>query len=122
MQEKILSKKFIPLIEVKELLKERSKEGELTYEQGLTLKYADKFAKLPKVKTEKLLGELKKIDGVNDALAIKLVDILPMEKEVLDLMIARELKISEENRLKILDLIKKSFSEKKESKESKKKK
>ena len=113
MKEKILDKKFIPLIQVKELLKERSKEGELTYEQSLTLKYADRFSKLPRVKSQKLLAELKGIEGVDEKLAIKLVDILPMEKEILDLLISKELKISDDDKKKILSVISSAFAEKK---------
>ena len=121
MDEKVLSSKPIPLIKVKEMLKELAKEGELTYEQTLTLKYADKFAKLPRTKVEKLIEELKKTDGMTEDLAIKTVDLLPQTEEVLALIIGKNAKISDEDMKKIVNLVK-SYYTAKDVKASKKKK
>jgi len=121
MDEKVLSSKPIPLVKVKEMLKELSKEGELTYEQSLTLKYADKFSKLSISKTEKLIEELKKTDGLTEELAIKIVDLLPQNEEVLGLIIGKNTKISDEDLQKIIKLVT-SYYTKKDEKSSKKKK
>jgi DNA-directed RNA polymerase subunit F len=116
MNEKVLSVNPIPLVKVKEILKGLSKEGELTYEQNLTLKYAEKFAKLPRTKAEKLMEELMKIEGMTNALAIKLVDLLPQSEEVLSLVIGKQAKISDENQRKILELIKGHYTKEKKKK------
>jgi len=113
MNEKVLSVKPIPLVKVKDLLKELSKEGELTYEQSLTLKYVDKFSKLPRTKAEKLIEELMKFEGMNEETAIKITDLLPQNDEVLSLVIGKNAKVSEEDKPKLLKLIK-SFFEAKE--------
>jgi DNA-directed RNA polymerase subunit F len=120
MEEKVLEKKPIPLVEVKELLKERAKEGDLTYEQELTLKYAEKFSKLPKSKAEKLMQELKKIEGLPEEFKIKIVDILPEEKEVLELLAPKDFKLTEELTEKLLDLLQKFQPKKKETTKKKK--
>ncbi len=119
MEEKVLSSKPIPLIKVKEMLKELSKEGELTYEQSLTLKYADKFSKIPRTKTEKLIEELMKFDEMTEELAIKTADILPQNEEVVSLIIAKKAKISDEDTKNIVKLVKKYYT--KDEKSSKKK-
>lgn len=122
MEEKLLDKKIIPLAEVKELLRERAKEGELTYEQGLTLKYAEKFSHLTKAKAEKLLEELRKIDGMNEETAIRLVDILPDSKELLLLALPKGSKIHVEKHDEIIKLIKKYYDRSQVVKAKKKKK
>ncbi|PIN98857.1 MAG: DNA-directed RNA polymerase subunit F [Candidatus Diapherotrites archaeon CG10_big_fil_rev_8_21_14_0_10_31_34] len=121
MDEKVLSSKQIPLIKVKEMLKELAKEGELTYEQTLTLKYADKFSKIPRTKVDKLIEELMKIDGITDDLAIKIADLLPQNEEILGLIIGKNAKISNDELTKIVKLVK-SFYIPEDEKSSKKKK
>lgn len=121
MDEKVLSSKQIPLIKVKEMLKELAKEGELTYEQTLTLKYADKFSKLPRTKVDKLIEELMKLDGFTEDLAIKTADLLPQNTEILSLIIGKNPKISDADLEKIVKLIK-SFYTAEDEKSSKKKK
>lgn len=106
--EKILDKKPLPLAKVKELVKERVKDAEApTYEQDMTLKYAGKFSKLSRAKAEKLVEELQKIDGMDEWIAVKIADVAPQEKTVLELVLAKKYNFSEENIQNILDLIKK---------------
>ena len=107
LEQKIIESKPISLVELKELLKERSKAGELTYEQNLTLKYASKYAKLSKAQTNKLINELNAVEGMNEELGIKIVDILPAELEVLELLIPKNSAVKKEQFQPILDLVKK---------------
>ena len=52
------NKKFIPLSEVKNILKKVEKERkELTYEQRIALEHANKFAKLQSQKTKDLIND-----------------------------------------------------------------
>ncbi len=105
--EKTLEEKPITMQEVKELLKERKKEKDLTYEQDLTLKYASTFTKLPKAKTQKLLEELKKLETLPEELAIKLVDLMPTKEEVIKIIPGKKDEVSEEDLKAALELIKK---------------
>jgi len=116
LEQKIIESKPITLVEVKELLKERGKLGELTYEQNLTQKYASKFAKLSKAQAAKLLNELNNIPGMADELAIKIVDILPTDLEILELLIPKNSSIKKDSFQPIIDLVKK-FAADSETKE-----
>lgn len=104
---KIISNKAVPLFEVKEILAERNEKGELTYEQNLTYGYSKKFSKISKSKGAKLLDELKNIEGIDEKLAVKLVDILPKDLEDLNLVIPKGIKIEEDKLQEILKTIKK---------------
>ncbi|MBU2100867.1 RNA polymerase Rpb4 family protein [Candidatus Micrarchaeota archaeon] len=106
MDEKVLSVNPVPLVKVKEMLKEIAKEGELTYEQTLTLKYADKFSKITRAKAEKLIEDLMKIEGMTEEIAIKITDLLPQNEEILSLIISKKVKISDEDMKKIIKTVK----------------
>jgi len=93
--------------EVKELLKERKKEKELTYEQEQAYKYASTFAKLTKKQREKLFAELIQIDSITDELAIKIVDIMPAEIEIMKLIPGKEDEVKEDDLEKAFELVKK---------------
>lgn len=69
----------VPLFEVKEILAERNKEGELTYEQQQAFDYSKKFAKVTPAKSSKLLEELKAIDGLDEDFITKAIDIMPSD-------------------------------------------
>ncbi len=104
---KINSKEPIALFELKELLSERSKEGELTFEQQAALDYSKKFSPLTKSKSEKLLNELKKIDGVSLDLIVKIVDLLPQTDEELQLILSKGTSLNEFQSKNILQLTQK---------------
>ncbi len=106
--EKILKRKPVTLAEAKDLVKERLKTVDApTYEQDMTMQYVDKFAKLTKAKAEKLTEDLQKIEGVDHWLAAKIADLLPQEKPVLELLLTKKYKLSEESTQSILETVKK---------------
>ena len=106
--EKILSRRPVSLAKVKELVKERVKGVESpTYEQDMTLKYVGKFSKLSRAKAEKLVEELQKIEGVEEELAVKIADVLPQEKIMLELLLAKKYSLSDDAIQVILDAVKK---------------
>ena len=86
---KIVSTRNVTLVDVKETLTERNKEGELRYEQQQAFDYSKKFAKLTPAKAEKLLKELKEIEGLDEDFITKTVDILPQTIEVARLISAK---------------------------------
>ncbi|MBU0662791.1 MAG: RNA polymerase Rpb4 family protein [Candidatus Diapherotrites archaeon] len=105
---KINSSTDIPLYEVKELLKVRAEvEGEPTYEQGLTTEYVKKFSRLSKAKGEKIIKDLKAINGMTPEFAIKIADTLPDELDRLKLLVPKDVPIDDAALESILAIIKK---------------
>jgi len=84
---KIVSQEEVPLFTVKEVLSERNKDGELTYEQQQAFDYSKKFAKVTPAKGTKLLEQLKKVEGLDEKLVVKLIDILPSDEETMQLVL-----------------------------------
>ena len=110
--EEFISRKPATLVEVKELLKARKKEKELTYEQEQTYKYASAFAKITLKQREKLFSELVKLDTVSDVLAVKIIDLMPGEIEAIKLIPDKSEGASEENLAKALEIIRKYIKKK----------
>ncbi|PIU21252.1 MAG: hypothetical protein COT15_03195 [Candidatus Diapherotrites archaeon CG08_land_8_20_14_0_20_34_12] len=106
--EKILEEKFVCLPQVKELLKDRKVEDkEPTYEQAGSTKYVKQFAKVTDKQAEKLMEELMKLEGMTQELAVKVVDLLPKDKEIVKAMMKKGETISDDNVTKILELTEK---------------
>lgn len=101
--EKILEQRPASLKEVEELLAERKKEKELTYEQDLTLKYAKKFSKLTTAKYKKIVKDLSSVEGLTDDLIVKIIDIVPADKNILDLLFEKH-SVSDETKKQILEI------------------
>lgn len=102
---KMISMRQIPLYEVREILEQRQEKSELGYEQKLTHDYVKKFAKISKAKGEKALAELKEIENMDEALAIKIIDSMPGNIDVLRLLIPKGSKITEEQLQNILKIV-----------------
>ena len=96
----------ISLAEIKKVLSEKSKDKELNYEQKMAYEHAKLFAKLTVLKAEKLKKELLEIEDITDEIATKIVDILPTQIE-LDLISEKNKCINDDNKEKILELVKK---------------
>ena len=105
--EKFINQKPVNLAEVKQLLSDRKKEKDLTYEQDITLKFAKKFSKLSLTNAKKLQAALEKIEGLDSETVTKIIDILPDKKEKLQLLIVKETVLNEVDLQKILSLCKK---------------
>ena len=93
---KLITQRNAPLFEVKEILTERSKEGELRYEQTHALEYSKKFAKITPSKAEKMREELSKIEGLDDDFISKALDILPTDIETAKLLSYKAGAVSED--------------------------
>jgi len=105
--EKIVSKKPVSLAEVKEIVKDRlkNKEGDPTYEQDMTLKYVGAFVRLTRAQTQKLVKDLSAIAGVDEPLAIKIADILPVKIPVLDVLLQKKYDLTDDQKKQIVDLV-----------------
>ncbi|HLD58722.1 MAG TPA: hypothetical protein VI977_03730 [archaeon] len=87
--EKILAQKPVGLNQVKDLLEARKGEKELSYEQDISLKHAKKFAKLSEDKEKKLREELDTLGIFTQEETVKLIDLLPDKKELVQLIVPR---------------------------------
>ena len=105
---KIVSEENIPLFRVREILTERNKESELSYEQQQAFDYSKKFAKLTLAKGEKLVASLNEIDGLTQDLIVKIVDVLPTDTETMQLVLYKSNVTIDDAKIKeILEIISK---------------
>ena len=100
---KVVSQESVPLFRVKEVLAERNKEGELNYEQQQAFDYSKKFTKVTPAKGEKLLKDLKAIDGLDEDFIVKAIDVLPSDIEAVRL-VAGKTSIGEEKLKQVVEL------------------
>ncbi len=101
---KVVSMQNVALFEVKETLTERNKEGELTYEQQQAFDYAKKFCKITPAKGEKLLKELKEIEGLDEDFVTKAVDMLPQDIDTARLISYKGSAITDERLKQVVEL------------------
>jgi DNA-directed RNA polymerase subunit F len=87
--------RYVTLSEVEHLMEEESKARELTNEQKLAKDHANKIKKLSLEKAKKLNKELKELDFISDAIACKIVDILPSHPDDVRILFAKERSILE---------------------------
>ncbi|MEM0106732.1 MAG: hypothetical protein QXD11_00860 [Candidatus Micrarchaeaceae archaeon] len=99
----IEDKGALSLTEVWEILEKRRKERELTYEQQLALDHAEKF-KLSKQEFDKIHKKLSEINGLDNYLISKIIDIKPKDDILLKQILASEKKELDEK--SIADIIK----------------
>ena len=113
MESKVIEMKPVSLYEIKEVLKARKAEKELNYEQDLTMKYVERFAKLTEKQTNDLIEKLKEIEFLknNEVMVFEIVNVLPIRLEQLQLMIPKGVSPSEEELKAVLALTEK-FAEK----------
>ncbi|HLC79266.1 MAG TPA: RNA polymerase Rpb4 family protein [archaeon] len=104
---KVVLSENVPLFQVKEILTERNKEGELRYEQQQAFDYAKKFAKITQAKGEKLVAELKKIEGLDEDFITKAVDIMPADIESARLISYKGNAITDEKLKQVVEAISK---------------
>ena len=105
---KMISAKNVPLFQVKEILAERHKEGELTYEQQQAFDYSKKFSKLTPAKGEKLLSELQSIDGLDDDFITKAIDIMPADLNTAKLLLYKGgASVSDETLKQVVEVVSK---------------
>ena len=76
----ILGSKPVPLSTVRRILEKKKEEGELTYEQKVTLEYVSEFGKDNQKKVEETIEKLIE-EGIDEKMAVKIVDIKPKTKE-----------------------------------------
>lgn len=104
------NERYVPLAEVKSILKKVQKEREdLIYEQKTALKHAETFAKLSLTKTKNLIKELlENVEILEEKHAYKIADLLPTHEDDIKTLFAKErIHPKEEDTKKILEIIQK---------------
>ena len=83
--------KYVPLAEVKNILKKISTERkELTYEQRIALEHAEAFSKISVKATQDLIKELKTLERLEEFHVYKIADILPTTADDVKAIFAKE--------------------------------
>lgn len=111
MPKEIISEEEVTLPQVKKLLAQRSKEGELSFQQSITLEHASSFSKMAPAVSVKLVERLLKNYEISRSQAVQIVNIAPITVEELRTIIdARSSSLTDEQLIEIVDLVIKSRS------------
>ncbi|MGY5881194.1 MAG: hypothetical protein RTV31_13140, partial [Candidatus Thorarchaeota archaeon] len=90
----------------KKVLTQRSKEGELSFQQSITLEHASSFAKMAPAVSAKLVEKLMKDYSLSRAQAVQIVNIAPINPEELKTIIdSRSTDLTDEKLIEIVDLV-----------------
>ncbi len=106
--DEIIGEKIITNSEAKEILRARSKEIELGYEQKNALEYLKKYDKLTAKKARELMEELKQIKKLREKQIISIINILPKDNDDLRLILEKDYNtLSDDEKKLILESVKK---------------
>ncbi|MFH0987113.1 MAG: hypothetical protein V1911_03660 [Candidatus Micrarchaeota archaeon] len=101
----LISEKPITLSEVKEIIQDRKKDGELTYEQNAAYEYVKEFGKGGKAKCDAAVKSIMEL-GVGIALAVNIVNARPTVLEQIMLILEKSrTTIDEAAAKKIIDIV-----------------
>jgi DNA-directed RNA polymerase subunit F len=111
MPKEIISEEEVTLPQVKKLLGQRSKEGELSFQQSITLEHASSFSRMAPAVATKLVERLIKNYEINRAQAVQIVNIAPITVEELrSILDAKSVSFTDEQMIEIVDLVIKNRS------------
>lgn len=107
---KILSEERLSLAEVKEILNEvklrRSGEEELSYELRRAIKHVEVFAHGTAEESKSMFNELLELEKMTPAIALKIADIRPMNRDEIRAVYAKErFTLTDEDMGDILDIV-----------------
>jgi DNA-directed RNA polymerase subunit F len=105
----VLEEENLTLSEVKEILVEMmtpNSEEEFTYEFRRALDHVNTFSKLTGSQARELVNELKNLEKMKEEIAIRIADIIPLSRDELRSIYAKErFSLTEEELDEILDII-----------------
>ncbi|MBC7080729.1 MAG: RNA polymerase [Thermoplasmatales archaeon] len=100
--------KVLLVSEIKETLNKIGKQRELNKEQKIALEHSEKVALISAKKGRELVEELMKIGRINEKQACKIADLLPIGKDEVVAIFAKETYMpSDEEIDKIIETVKK---------------
>ena len=91
--------KVVPINAVIEILEERKKSGDLTYEQQIALEHSKKFAQT-KAQNEKTKKALEALGTLNTKSVFKILEIMPRNAMLLKQILMQEKKTFSEDDIK----------------------
>jgi DNA-directed RNA polymerase subunit F len=105
---KVIETKPISMAESKDILSNREKKKELSYEQKLALEHLNKFTKLKPEEAKKLLEELSSVLRMSQETVVQILNFMPKNPDELRMIFSREkFSLKEDEIKKILEIIKK---------------
>ena len=106
MPKEIISEEEITLPQVKKVLTQRGKEGELSFQQSITLEHASTFSKMAPAVSIKIVEKLMKDYNLTRPQAVQVVNIAPVNPEEMKTILdARSSNLTDEQIIEIVDLI-----------------
>jgi DNA-directed RNA polymerase subunit F len=100
--------RLVAMPEVLSIMQDRKKDGELGYEQTLAFEYAEKFSRIKESDAKKMKKELEEL-GIDGRLALKFIEILPDEPNLVKLILAMDKNrqpTSDETVSKLIEVVK----------------
>jgi DNA-directed RNA polymerase subunit F len=111
MPKEIISEEEITLPQVKKILTQRAKEGELSFQQSITLEHATSFSKMAPAVSIKLTEKLISSYNIPRSQAVQIVNIAPTTiEELKSIFDTRTSNLTDEKLIEIVDLIIKNRS------------
>ncbi|MEM5829375.1 MAG: RNA polymerase Rpb4 family protein [Candidatus Aenigmatarchaeota archaeon] len=105
---KVIAEKEVTNVEAREILENREKEGELKYEQKVSLALLRKFTPIDSEKIKKLVEELKSIERLGEREIVAIANFLPEDRDDLRVILHKEYTaFTPEEIDKILEIVKK---------------
>ncbi|MFW9768067.1 MAG: RNA polymerase Rpb4 family protein [Candidatus Thorarchaeota archaeon] len=109
MPKEIISEEEVTLPQVKKLLAQRGKEGELSFQQSITLEHASAFSRMAPAVSVKVVEKLMKSYDMSRSQAVQIVNIAPTTiEELKSTLSSRTTNLTDEQLIEIVDLIIKS--------------
>ncbi len=111
MPKEIISEEEVTLPQVKKLLTQRGKEGELSFQQSITLEHASSFSRMAPAISIKVVDKLIKSYDLTRSQAVQIVNISPITiEELKSILSSRTTSLTEDQMIEIVDLIIKNRS------------
>jgi DNA-directed RNA polymerase subunit F len=99
----VVSERYVTIPEVKDILMKRSKADDLRYEQRTALDYATRFSRTQGEEGSRLVGRLmSEVDGLKEHQAVLIVNLLPIDRDDLHLIFAKERIRLDEGKIKTI--------------------
>src|SRR3989344_2855342 len=105
----IVSEKPLTLPEVKEMIVEVKKNGELGFRANKTIEYTELFVKQKPSETAEMKKKIEELNimRLKDKVITKIVDLMPADAESLKMILATEnITVKQEDLVKILECLK----------------
>ncbi len=111
MPKKVISEEEVSLPQVKKILSKRSKDGELSFQQTITLEHANMFSRMAPSVSIKTVERLMKNYALSRAQAVQLVNIAPnTEEEMKTVLDTRKTDLTDDQIAEIVEIIQKARS------------